>query len=200
MALERAEAPRVLHGVVRSTAAEALAEVSALVRARLPGAVCSAGHGEAGQGERGEFRDERGAQRRGEEDTAVTLPVPSNVATAVSVRHSAGSAASRRPSEARNERSEWRREGYPPEGTRPRSGLGRVARSRSDAPSLVVWTPEPVSIFCTIVTVIANNIVTIADCTIAVLLTVTNIGSVSNIVGVDDSSGERSLSLSVATS
>ena len=26
------------------------------------------------------------------------------------------------------------REGYPPGGTRPRSGLGRVARSRSDAP------------------------------------------------------------------
>ena len=127
----------------------------------------------------------------------MTLPVPSNVATTVSVRHSAGSAASRRPSEARNERSEWRREGYPPEGTRPRSGLGRVARSRSDAPSLVVWTPASITIFCT---VIANNIVTIADCTIAVLLTVTSIGSVSNIVGVDDSSGERSLSLSVATS
>ena len=51
--------------------------------------------------------------------------------------HAAVSGASRRPSEARNERSEWRREGYPPEGSRPRSGLGRVARSRSDAPKLL---------------------------------------------------------------
>ena len=93
----------------------------------------------------------------------MTLPMPSNVTTTVSARHSAGSAASRRPSEARNERSEWRREGYPPEGTRPRSGLGRVARSRSDAPSLVVWIPASM----TIVTVIANGI-GIIICTIAV--------------------------------
>ncbi len=62
----------------------------------------------------------------------------------------ATSAASRRPSEARNERSEWRREGYPPEGSRPRSGLGRVARSRSDAPSLVVCIREPVTTIGTI--------------------------------------------------
>ncbi len=35
---------------------------------------------------------------------------------------------------------ERRREGYPPAGTRPRSGLGRVARSRSDAPNLpLAW-------------------------------------------------------------
>ena len=102
----------------------------------------------------------------------MTLPMPSNVTTTVSARHSAGSAASRRPSEARNERSEWRREGYPPEGTRPRSGLGRVARSRSDAPSLDVRIPVPISI---IITVIANSIGTtdcitdcITDCTIAV--------------------------------
>ena len=44
------------------------------------------------------------------------------------------SAANRRARGPRSERSERRREGYPPEGTRPRSGLGRVARSRSDAP------------------------------------------------------------------
>ena len=130
----------------------------------------------------------------------MTLPVPSNGATTVSARHTAGSAASRRPSEARNERSEWRREGYPPEGTRPRSGLGRVARSRSDAPSLDVWTPGPITIFCTI---IANSIgITdcITVCTIAVRLTVTSIGSVSNIVGVGDTVDERSLSPSDATS
>ena len=53
--------------------------------------------------------------------------------------------------------SERRREGYPPEGPRPRSGLGRVARSRSDAPSLIVCIGEPVSIIgtigiCTIIT------------------------------------------------
>ena len=75
--------------------------------------------GAAGQGERGEFRDERGAQRRGEEDTAVTLAVPSNMATTVSARHAAVSAANRRASGARSERSERRREGYPPAGSRP---------------------------------------------------------------------------------
>ena len=46
--------------------------------------------------------------------------------------------------------SERRREGYPPEGPRPRSGLGRVARSRSDAPSLIVCIGERVSIIGTI--------------------------------------------------
>ena len=68
------------------------------------------------------------------------------------------SAASRRASGARSERSERRREGYPPEGPRPRSGLGRVARSRSDAPSLIDCIGEPVSIFgsigiCTSITI-----------------------------------------------
>ena len=43
------------------------------------------------------------------------------------------SEANRRARGPRSERSERRGEGYPPEGTRPRSGLGRVARSRSDA-------------------------------------------------------------------
>ena len=46
--------------------------------------------------------------------------------------------------------SERRREGYPPEGPRPRSGLGRVARSRSDAPRFIVCIGEPVSIIGTI--------------------------------------------------
>ena len=36
-----------------------------------------------------------------------------------------------------------------PKGPRPRSGLGRVARSRSDAPSLIVWMPDSVSIIGT---------------------------------------------------
>ena len=106
--------------------------------------------GAAGQGERSEVCHERGAQRRREDGAAVTLPAPSNDASAVSDRHAAVSVANRRPSEARKERSEWRREGYPPEGSRPRSGLGRVARSRSDAPSLLVRIPAPVSIIGTI--------------------------------------------------
>ena len=50
----------------------------------------------------------------------------------------------------RSERSERRREGYPPEGARPRSGLDRVARSRSDAPSLIVGSRETVSMDGTI--------------------------------------------------
>ena len=101
----------------------------------------------------------------------MTLPVPSNDATGVSARHTAGSVASRRASGARSERSERRREGYPPEGSRPRSGLGRVARSRSDAPSLVVRTPEHVSIFCTIIpdSIGTTDCITdVTDCTIAV--------------------------------
>ena len=52
---------------------------------------------------------------------------------AVAGRETAVSKANRRARGPRRERSEWRGEGYPPEGTRPRSGLGRVARSRSDA-------------------------------------------------------------------
>ena len=130
----------------------------------------------------------------------MTLPMPSNVTTTVSARHSAGSAASRRANGVRSARSARRREGYPPEGSRPRSGLGRVARSRSDALSLDVRIPVPISI---IITVIANSIGTtdcITDCTIAVRLTVTSIGSVSNIVGVGDTVDERSLSPSDATS
>ena len=46
--------------------------------------------GEAGTGERGEHRDERGAQRRGEEDKAVTATTPSNRATSVSFRQRRG--------------------------------------------------------------------------------------------------------------
>ena len=60
------------------------------------------------------------------------------------------SEASRRASGARSDRRERRREGYPPEGPRPRSGLGRVARSRSDAPSLIANIRERVFIIGTI--------------------------------------------------
>ena len=38
---------------------------------------------------------------------------------------------------ARSDRRERRREGYPPGGSRPRSGLGRVARPRSGSPNLL---------------------------------------------------------------
>ena len=72
---------RGLHGVVRSTTAEARAVLSALVRTRLHGAVSKPVDGEAGTGEarsaaepsqggRGEHRDER----RREEDKADTAP------------------------------------------------------------------------------------------------------------------------------
>jgi len=47
-------------------------------------------------------------------------------------------------------RSARRREGYPPEGSRPRSGLGRVARSRSDAPNLISEFPASVIIIDTL--------------------------------------------------
>ncbi|WP_428098768.1 hypothetical protein [Candidatus Rariloculus sp.] len=59
------------------------------------------------------------------------------------------SEASRRASGARRERSDRRREGYPPAGPRPRSGLGREARSRSDAPGFIEWNGESVSIIGT---------------------------------------------------
>ena len=98
----------------------------------------------------------------------MTLAVPSNVATTVSVRHTAGSVASRRASGARSERSERRREGYPPEGSRPRSGLGRVARSRSDAPSLVAWISVRMTIFCTVIANSIGTIVRITGCAIGV--------------------------------
>ena len=42
--------------------------------------------GEAGQGERGEHGDERGAQRRREEATTVTGTMPSNPGRSVSGR------------------------------------------------------------------------------------------------------------------
>ncbi len=52
-----------------------------------------------------------------------------------------------------------RREGYPPEGPRPRSGLGREARSRSDAPGITVPSGTPVSIVCTNAGIIVCTIV-----------------------------------------
>ena len=99
----------MLHGVVRGTATAAPAALSAFVRRRLPDAVRSevrgalrrsartseAGYapggrepvdGEAGQGERGEHGDERGAERRREEDTAVTGTKPSNLGRSVPAR------------------------------------------------------------------------------------------------------------------
>ena len=53
---------------------------------------------------------------------------------AVAARQRAVSEASRRARGPRSPRSGRRREGCPPEGLRPRSGLGRAARSRSDTP------------------------------------------------------------------
>ena len=103
---------------------------------------------EAGEGERSEDPDERGAQRRSEEDAAVEPAMRSNVATSVSGRHAAVSAASRRASGARGGARDTR-----PKGRDRASGLGRVARSRSDAPRLIVCIGEPVSIFGTVNTI-----------------------------------------------
>ena len=55
--------------------------------------------------------------------------------------------------------SERRREGYPPEGPRPRSGLGRVARSRSDAPRLTLPSGTPGSIIGTIDGIAVSTVV-----------------------------------------
>jgi hypothetical protein len=94
------------------------------------------------------------------------------------------SEASRRASGARSERSERRREGYPPEGTRPRSGLGRVARSRSDAPRL----PEP---FGTKVAII-GTIMTASVCTTVVTIVFTTIttGSIGASTGSVSTAGD----------
>ena len=99
---------------------------------------CGAKCGRAPQ-ERPHECSERCAKRRREQNAAVVPTMPSNAAPTVAVRHAAVSEASRRASGARSDRRERRREGYPPEGARPRSGLDRVARSRSDAPRLIVW-------------------------------------------------------------
>ena len=61
---------------------------------------------------------------------------------------------------ARSDRRERRREGYPPEGARPCSGLDRVARSQSDAPGTIVPGSAVVSIFGTIV---ATTVDTMSD-------------------------------------
>ena len=144
--------------MVRSTLPKAEAALSALVRTRLHGAVREPVTGEAVTGDarsaaatsRGDARcrrsrpgrARRGGRGGGEDDAVERCTERGGAATAVS-------AASRRASGARSERSERRREGYPPEGPRPRSGLGREARSRSDAPRLTVPSGTPVSIFGT---------------------------------------------------
>ena len=174
----------MLHGVT----AEPAAAVSALVRTRLHGVVREPVNGEAGTGDarsaaatsRGDARSRRsrpGRVRRGGPDGWPDESVERSAqrvgpATAVS-------AANRRASGARSERSERRREGYPPEGPRPRSGLGRVARSRSDAPSLNVCIPEPVSIFSSSVCTTTGTTVVINGCMGAII-----IGSIMNGTGV----------------
>ena len=70
-----------------------------------------------------------------------------------------------------------RREGYPPEGTRPRSGLGRVARSRSDAPRLIELSGTAVAI--------EGTVIDITVCAIVVaIISVVLIGNSTANVGV----------------
>ena len=96
----------------------------------------------------------------------------------------------------RYERSERRREGYPPEGARPRSGLDRVARSRSDAPSLIVGSRETVSMFGTIECISVCTIVASIRGRLSVSIGVTASGTIIGIaVGARrtlSSSGARS--------
>ena len=148
--------------------------------------------GAAGQGERGEVCDECCAKRRREESAAVMRTLPSNAAPAVAVRHAAVSEASRRASGARSERSERRREGYPPEGARPRSGLDRVARSRSDAPSLIVGSRETGSMFGTIECISVCTIVASIRGRLSVSIGVTIIGIAVGARRTLSSSGARS--------
>ena len=105
------------------------------------------------------------------------------------------SGASRRANGVRSDRRERRHEGYPPAGTRPRSGLGRVARSRSDAPRLLAGIPAPVTSFSTIITDPIGTIVCTTDCFTVI---VNSIGG--NIVGAGDSIDVCPLSASGATS
>ena len=99
----RALLATLVHGRVREPVdGEAEHRRGTACRRERAGAMPAAGA--AGQGERGEHRDERGAQRRREEDKCgyrhdAVEPSHERVVPAA-----AGSAASRRPSEARNER------------------------------------------------------------------------------------------------
>ena len=179
-ALERREVQRVLHRVVRSTGRQARAALSALVRTRMRGAVREPVNGEADTGgarsaaatSRGDARCRRsrpGRVRRAPRRARRAAPARGGHGghrhNAVEPRHervvpaAAVSAASRRANGVRSDRRARRREGYPPEGPRPRSGLGRVARSRSDAPRLIVaFTALPS---------IIGTVVDIGVCTIA---------------------------------
>ena len=145
-----------------------MAELPALVRPVVHGAVRSAVHGEADTGDarsagatsRGAARSwcsrparARRALRRARRATPTRGAYGGRATDAVDDDEDGGgpatavSAASRRASGARSDRRERRREGYPPEGPRLRSGLGRVARSRSDAPRFTLPFGTPVSIF-----------------------------------------------------
>ena len=121
-------------------------------------AMPAAGAAGEGRARRGLRRARCAAPARGDHgdpagDAAEPCRQGAGPATAVSE-------ASRRASGARSDRRERRREGYPPEGPRPRSGLGRVARSRSDAPSLIVGIPALVTVIGTLtsITVCATGI------------------------------------------
>ena len=140
-----------------------------------------------------EARSATAVRTQGEENAAVVPTSSSNAALAAAVRHAAVSEASRRASGARSDRRERRREGYPPEGARPRSGLDRVARSRSDAPSLIVWLTALVSILGTAISITVCTVVSIG-------VTGIGIGSATNIAtNISDVIGARgTLSSSVA--
>ena len=189
-ALVRAPVHGAVRSEVRSRSAGARARVQRALRRGVREPVC----GEAGTGDarsapgraRGDARSRRsrpGRARRGLRRALREAPArggrggsPNEVVercAAAAVQHAAESV-SEPPGKrtgARSERSERRREGYPPEGSRPRSGLGRVARSRSDAPSLIVVSGETASSIGTI------GCITV--CTVVVSIGVTAIGKIT---------------------
>ena len=200
----RTRLPGAVRSNVRGRSAGARARAETPVRRVVHRAVREPVDGEAGTGEarrvaepsRGDARSRRrrpGRARRASRRARRAAPARGGQGghrhNAVEPSHervvpaAAGSAASRRANEVRSDRRERRREGYPPEGPRPRSGLGRVARSRSDAPRLIDHITALPSIIGTIgdigICTIARIVVTACSIMVVDTTTVIVIGVVT---------------------
>ena len=135
----------VVRGTVPAVAAAAPARGSALVRARVQGARHGVRRpraeamptaGAAGRGEGGENCDERGTQRRREEDPAVPLTVRSNEAPGVPVRQRRGAQRAAGQAKRGASVSSRRRQGLQWKSRVAR--LERKARPRSGSPRFIV--------------------------------------------------------------
>ena len=147
-----------------------------------------------GRARRGRRRARREAPARGDHGGPARDAVEPRRDGAVPA--TAVSAASRRASGARSDRRERRREGYPPEGPRPRSGLGRVARSRSDAPRLIGPSGTPASIigtsgFTRTDNTVGSIVVVIVIGSASIVGSTVNTASVSTIIGSPTRCGAR---------